>query len=257
MLAQLDEAVAQSARLLAARGAKGATEPQAAAGSEAAAETTTNPLAALAAARDAAVEQLKAIGDLHAVKAAFSGGLQGGVIAGPLVAAVALAAGLFFLVPGDMMLKAGVAGGVAAVVTGLGLGGGLWFVVGKRKAARTELVATHDRLLAMVADAKGLEQPCREVAKKRRDEQARKLDEQFRAESDRRGAEYETKREAVTAKRDAAHAELELKYKEGCTLLAAKVTAHKDAAHAKYPPRLTTLETTLQEDVATLERERD
>jgi len=257
MLAQLDEAVAQSARLLAARGAKGATAPQAAAGSEAAAETTTNPLAALAAARDAAVEQLKAIGEVPAVKAAFSGGLQGGVIAGPLVAAVALAAGLFFLVPGDMMLKAGVAGGVAAVVAGLGLGGGLWFVAGKRKAARTELVATQDRLLAMVADAKGLEQPCREVAKKRRDEQAKKLDEQFRAESDRRGAEYKTKREAVTAKRDASHAELELKYKEGCTLLAAKVTAHKDAAHAKYPPRLTALETTLQEDVATLERERD
>ncbi len=255
-LGQLDELVRQSAKRLAGRGMKGVADA-APDDAESIAEPPENPLAALTAVREAAEQQVAALADLPAVKAAFSGGLQGAVIAGPLVAALAAAAGLFFVVPGDLGLQLAVAGGTAAAIAVAGLGGGLWFVRGKRQAARGELSAGHEQLLATVAEGKRLAPACRDWIKTRREEQTKRLEEQFRQESERRAADYAAKREAVAAKREAALAELESKYQEGSAKLAAKVAAHKQAAEEKYPARVAALETTLREELAAIEAERD
>ncbi|MFM7138495.1 MAG: hypothetical protein ACKO1M_15745, partial [Planctomycetota bacterium] len=124
-VAQLEEAVATSAKQLAKRGVT-VVEPADAEGestTETPADLPDEPLKQLGSLRDAAIEQAKAIAALPAVKQAFSGGLQGAVIAGPIALAFAAAAGGFFaLASVDMVLRAGIAGGVAAVLLGGGLG---------------------------------------------------------------------------------------------------------------------------------------
>jgi hypothetical protein len=155
-LAQLDDAVAQSVSLLTTRGVKdvpeGGDEPFEAAPAD-------TPLAAVAQAAMAATEQVAAIADLPSVKKAFSGGLQGSVIGGPIVGGLVAAAALFFLMPGDIGVRAGIAGGAAALIIGAGIGAGMWYVGGRRQAARAELVALHQSLLQTVAAGKLLAEP--------------------------------------------------------------------------------------------------
>jgi DNA segregation ATPase FtsK/SpoIIIE, S-DNA-T family len=254
-LGQLDEAVAASARLLAKRGVKDVVA--AAEHESAAAAGESDPLAALAAARDAAKTQADAIANLPAVKQAFSSGLQGGVIAAPIVLALAAAAGLFFALPLELGLKAAVAGGTAGLLLLGGLLGGLLFVKGKRTAARAELAALHQGLLETVAAGKQHEPAARERIVARRDEQSKKLKEAFKQEGEARKAKLQEQLAETEAKRDAALAELEAKYKQGCEKLAAKVAEHKDAAERTYPPRVESLEKALREAVERLEQERD
>jgi S-DNA-T family DNA segregation ATPase FtsK/SpoIIIE len=255
-LGQLDEAVAAAARLLTKRGVKDVPALPEATSEETPAHDA-EPLAALAATRDAAERQLQEIMELPAVKRAFSGGLQGGVVAAPILLAVAAAVGLFLTLPLSVGLGAAIAGGVAGVLLLGGLGGGLWFIGRKRAAARNDLAALHGRLLETVAAGKQLEQPARERLATRRDEQTRKLKEAFKEEGEARKAKLEEQFAEVQGKRDAALADLEAKYKEGCEKLAAKVADHKEAAERKYPAKLAALETAQAEDLARLERERD
>lgn len=251
-LGQLDDALAAAGRLLAKLGA---TVPAAASGEAADVGEAGEPVAALAAAGQAVQDQLKAMGELPAAKQAFSGGLRGLVIGGPVVLGAALAAGAFFGLAAPLNLA--VAGAVGALVAGGGLGGGLWFLGRQRTAARGALAELHDRLAATVAAAKRLEQPARERIAARRDEQSQKLKENLKKEAEARQAKLEADVAAVTAKRDAALAELEAKYREGCDKLASKVAEHKEAAERKYPPRIAELETALAADIDRLERQRD
>jgi energy-coupling factor transporter ATP-binding protein EcfA2 len=260
-LARLDEAVAQSARFLTTHGVK---EIPAEAGesadsgvAEPSEESIENPLASLAAATTAAGEQASAMGELPAVTRAFSGGLQGAVIAGPIVGALVAAVGLFFVLPGSIGLRAGVAGGAAVVILAGGLVAGLGYVGGQRRAVRAELVAMHEALAASVAAGKRLEEPCRAWIRRRQADQAKRLEEQFQAESDKRSAEYEEKRKAANDKRDADLADLEAKYQESTAKLAAKVADHKSAAEKKYPPRLESLAAAMRDRIAKREQERD
>ncbi len=256
-LAQLDDAAAQSAKDLAARGVKHvpdtSDEPERAEPVEAG----DNPLASVAQAAAEAASQASAIAELPSVKQAFSSGLQGAVVSGPIVLALAAAAGVFFLIPGDIALRSGVAGGTAVILLGGGLGVGLWYVGGRRRAARDELLSLHQSLLQTIAAGKRFAEPCRTWIRRRQEEQAKRLEDQFRTESEKRAAEYEEKRKAATDKRDAAMAELEAKYQQGSQALTAKVAVHKDAANKKYPPRLEAIEAAGRERIAKLECDRD
>jgi energy-coupling factor transporter ATP-binding protein EcfA2 len=256
-LAQLDDAVAQSVKVLASYGVKEVPESVDEPADGAPADLGDNPLAAVAQAATAAAERVSTIAGLPSVKKAFSGGLQGAVIAGPIVGGLAAAAALFFLIPADIVLKAGIAGGTAVVILGGGIGTGLWYVGGRRRAARQELEVLHQDLLQAVAVGKQGGAPCRAWIRSRMEEQTRRLEEQFKAESEKRAAEYEGKRTAATEKRDAALAELEAKYQEGMQKLVAKVTEHKDAAHKKYPPHLEAIEAAGRDRIQKLEQDRD
>ena len=258
-VALFDEALAAAGKQLARRGVNpgGAAPADEATGAEAS-PAVVDPLQELALLRHAATEQAKKIADLPALRWAFSGGLQGGVIAGPFVLAAALAAGCFFGLAGmEMATRTAVAGSAAAAALVGGLGGGLWFLGRKRAAARAELAAIHAALGETVAAGRRLVQPARTWLAARRDEQAHQLREAFLKEGENRAAQLEARRAAVVAKRDADLAALEAKYREGCEKLVAKVTEHKRAAELKYLPRIAALETALAEDVARLERERD
>jgi len=260
-LAQFDEAVAQSARYLTAHGVQGipteASEPAVTDGTERSEDPVENPLAALAAATTAAGEQAAAVGDLPTVKKAFSGGLQGAMIAGPIVGGLVGAVVLFFLIPGGMGVRAGVAGGAAAVIVGGGLVAALGYLGGQRSAARDELTALHQALVGAVSAGKKLAQPCRVWIRRRHEDQVKRLEELFRAESDKRAAEYDEKRKAATDKRDAELAELEAKYQESTAKLTAKVADHKLVAENKYPPRLESLAEAMRERIEKRERERN
>jgi len=257
--AQFDEALSAAGKQLAKRGVP-VTEPAAfeeGAAAEAA-DLPDDPLQKLLALRDAAAEQANEIAGLPAVKQAFSSGLQGAVVAGPLALAAAAAAGGFFGLSGmDIATRAAIAGGAAAALLVGGLGGGLWFLGRKRAAARAELAAVHGQLVETVAAGRRLVPPARARLVARRDEQSQKLKEAFQKEGEDRKAQLEAQCAELVAKRDADLAALEAKYQEGCDKLAAKVAEHKQAAEAKYPPKITALETALGEDVARLERERD
>ena len=256
-VAQFDEAVAAAAKQLAKRGVKIATPGAEEPAPPPAEDLPEDPLKEMATLRDAAVAKAKAIAGLPAVKQAFSGGLQGAVIAGPLLLAVAAAAGGFFALGSlGLVMQAAIAGGVAAVILAGGLGGGLWFLGRKRAAARAELAAAHGELVETAAAGKRLVKPARDRLTARRDEQSQKLKEAFRKETDDRKAKLEADCAEQVTKRDADLAALEAKYREGCDKLAAKVAEHKQAADGKYPPRIAALETALGDDVQRLEQER-
>jgi ABC-type multidrug transport system fused ATPase/permease subunit len=256
-LAQLDEAVAQSTRFLVAHGVKDPpTATEVPSGADAL-DPGEAPLAAVAAAGGAALEQATAIHETPDVKRAFSGGLQGAVIAGPIVASLALAIGAFFLMPGSMGLKAGAAGGAAVVILAAGLGAGLGYVRSRRRAACGEMLMLHQTLLETVAAGKQLEPACHAWIRRRQEDQTKRLEELFREESDKRATEYDEKRKAATDQRDQQLAELDAKYQESSQKLAVKVADHKAAADKKYPPRIEALEATLRERIGKREQERD
>jgi hypothetical protein len=227
-VAQLDEAVAAAAKQLAKRGVKSAAPVADEPASIPPEELPADPLKELATLRDAVVEKAKAIAGLPAVKQAFSSGLQGAVVAGPLVlAAVAAAGGFFALGSLGLMMQAAIAGGAAAMILAGGLGGGFWFLGRKRAAARAELAALHGELAEMASAGKRLVKPARERLTARRDEQSQKLKEKFRKETDDRKTKLEADCAEQVAKRDADLAALEAKYREGCEKLAAKVAEHR------------------------------
>ena len=207
--------------------------------------------------RTAVDEQAKALLGLPAAKTAFGGGLQAAAIAVPLLLGVAAAAAAFFLLPGELGLKAGAAGAVAAVLAGGGIGGGLWTIGRMRSRVRSQLGEMATELAATAGQAASLKQPCLAFLATRRDQQSVKLEERFKHETDQRSAQSEAKRVAILAKRDKSLADLEGKYKATTEVIAAKVAAARDAAEMKYPPRLVALETSRREDVERLEQERD
>ena len=259
-VAQLDEALAAAAKQLAKRGVKIAALADADAELAAAPadDMPADPLKELAALRDAAGEKVKEIAGLPAVKQAFSGGLQGAVVAGPLVVAAAAAAGGYFALGSlDLTTRAGIAAGVAAVLLGGGLGGGLWFLGRKRAAARVELATLHGQLVELATAGKRLVKPARERLTARRGEQLQKLKDAVRKDGEDRKTKLEAECAEQVGERDAALATLQTKYREGCDKLAAKVAEHKQAAEGKYPPQVAALETTLKAEVERLERERD
>jgi hypothetical protein len=111
-VAQLDEAEAAAAKQLAKRGVKIATPVAEEPAPPPAEDLIEDPLKEMSTLRDAAVEKAKAIAALPAVKQAFSGGLQGAVIAGPLLLAASAAAGGFFALGSlGLVMQAAVAGG--------------------------------------------------------------------------------------------------------------------------------------------------
>jgi S-DNA-T family DNA segregation ATPase FtsK/SpoIIIE len=255
-LSQLDEALAVAAGGLEQRG----VEPDDAEAGGAADDQppeTGDPLTAFATARDAAIGRAREIRDLPQAKRAFSGGLQAGVIAGPIVVAAVAAGGILLAAPLEFTIKAAAAGVTAAVILVAGIGGGLWLVGRKRAAAREQLAAVHRDLLREVATARRLEKPCRTRIASRRDEQAAEIKAAFRKETEARQAKLEERLAALTGKRDAALADLKAKYREGCDRLAAKVAEHKQAAEQKYPSRIAALESELQAELERLKRERD
>jgi energy-coupling factor transporter ATP-binding protein EcfA2 len=216
-----------------------------------------DPLAELDSLRASIVEQAQGILDLPAAKQAFSGGLQGAAIGLPILLGLIAGVAAFFGIPGEPGLKAGAAAGVAAVIAGGGLAGGLSFVRGRRKAAREQLGGLQAALAGAVARARRIEPACAEFLKARRDDQARKLEARFEQEKEQRQAKSAERLASFVAKRDKTLADLEAKYRDSCEALAQKVATAKDAAEKKYPPRLAALETSGREDLATLERERD
>ncbi len=259
-LGQLEEAVAQSARFLAVHGVKDVpTAAEVSEGGEAAEEAVVddNPLAAVTAASTAAQEQAAAVCDLPAVKRAFSGGLQGAVIAGPIGAGLLVAALLVFVTPGGVALRAGVAGSAAVILLGGGLAAGLVYVGGLRTKVRREMMSLHAELVEAVSAGRRLEAACHAWIRRRQEDQARRLEEQSREESDKRAAEYEGKRTVATSLRDAQLAELESKYQDSVQKLLVKVTDHRAAANAKFPPRIEALEAAMRERIEKREQERD
>ncbi|MCE9630801.1 MAG: cell division protein FtsK [Planctomycetia bacterium] len=207
--------------------------------------------------RTAVDDQAKAILGLPAAKTAFGGGLQAAAIALPLLLGTAAAAATFFLLPGELGLKAGAAGAAAAILAGGGIGGGFWTIGSMRSRVRTQLGDMATEFAANATRAAGLKQPCLAFLATRRDQQAAKLEERFKQESEQRAIQSEAKRAAILAKRDKSLADLEVKYKATTEAIAAKVAAARDAAEKKYPPRLAALETSRREDIERIERERD
>ncbi len=214
-------------------------------------------LAELETLRAATAEHEAAISGLPAAKVAFGGAAQGAAFGLPLVAGLALAAAAFFLVPGDVQTKIGIAAGAAAVTAIAGIGGALWFVGRMRKQVRDQLAALQVALAGTTNRARRFEKPCADFLKVRRDEQIARLDERFEQEKQARKAKADEKLASFVTKRDKSLAELEAKYTAASESLAQKVAAARDAAEKKYPPRLAALTTSCQEDVARLERTRD
>jgi S-DNA-T family DNA segregation ATPase FtsK/SpoIIIE len=214
-------------------------------------------LAALEAARAEAEERKGAIVDLKAAKTAFSGGLQGAAVALPLVLGIGAAVPAYLFTPGDLGLKAGIAGAVAAVLAGGGIGGGLWSIARMKARTREQLSALAADFAAAAGRARSLQKPCLDQLAARRDELAAKLEQKFNDDKEKRAAAAEAKREALLTKRDKTLADLEAKYKAATEALAAKVASARDAAEKKYPPRLEALATSRREDIEKLERERD
>ncbi len=215
------------------------------------------PLKDLAALRDTAIERAKQIASLPAVQQAFSAGLQGAVIAGPIMLALAAAAGGFFALPLEIMTKSAVAGGIAAVILAGGIGSGLWIVGRKRAAARDELVVLYDELLVTEAAAKRLKKPALDQAAASRDRHSKQLEEAFRQGVEDRKTKLKEQSAAEMTKQDESLAALEAKYREGSEKLISKVSEHKNTAERKYPPLIASLETALRDGVEKLEQERD
>jgi DNA segregation ATPase FtsK/SpoIIIE-like protein len=214
-------------------------------------------LAAFEAIKSDVQEKAKALLELPAAKTAFSGGLQAAAVLGSLAAGIAAAAALFFLIPGDVGLRAGIAAGVAAVMAVAGIGGGLWLVAGFKRRVRGQLAEMRDDFAALARRAESLRKPCIDVHATRRDQQSARLEEKFKHDSEARAAAAAAKLAALVASRDKALADLEAKATEAAARLAAKVAAAREAAEKKYPPTLAALATSLREDVERLERDRD
>jgi DNA segregation ATPase FtsK/SpoIIIE, S-DNA-T family len=250
---QVGETAGRVTAFLKTCGIEAPTEPEAGE----AAPPEGDVLAAFEALKTAVQDKAKAILDLPAAKTAFGGGLQALAIAGPIVGGLALAAAAFFVVPGEVGLRAAIAGGTAAVLALGGIGGGLWGVGRVKTRVRGQLGEMAADFAATARQATELKKPCLDVYATRRDQQSARLEEKFKADSEARAAASEAKRAALLAKRDKALAELETKFKDATAHLAAKVAAAREAAEKKYPPTIAALTTSLREDVQRVERERD
>jgi S-DNA-T family DNA segregation ATPase FtsK/SpoIIIE len=257
-LAQIAEAESKAAETLGRCGAAAAASDG---GDDSPLPSGAALLSELESLRTAVIEQAKAVVELPAARKAFAGGLQAGAIGLPLVLGLAAGIGAFFIVPGTLPealgLKAGVAGGIAALLAGGGIFGGLSFVRRLRTQARDQLAALHATLAGSAGRARRFEPACAEFLKTRRDEQTARLDERFEQEKEKRKAQSAEKLAAFAAKRDKSLADLETKYQSATEALAQKVAAARDAAEKKYPPRIAALSTACKEDVEKLEASRD
>jgi len=256
---QLAECETRTAEFLASRGV-----PPAEAASGPADESQpagADVLAALESLRAASVSKAQEILGLPAAKRAFGGGPTAAATILPVLLGLAAAAGVFFLVPGDLEeslgLKLGIAGGVAAVLAGAGIGGGLWFVGKMRRQVREQLAALRGEFDVTAARAKASEGVAKEFIAKRRDEQLAQLDAKFEEDTARRAQQLTDRLAGFTAKRDKALADLQTKYTTATESLKQKVAAARDAAEQKYPPRLAELDSQSAAAVAEIETARD
>ncbi len=256
-LAQIDEATTRVNSFLETRRVAAVT-PDAADSAEAPTQAPEgDPLQALEGLRAAVDEKAKSILGLPAAKTVFAGGLQAAAIAVPLLLGIVAAVAAFFLVPGDLGVRAGVAGAAAAILAGVGIGGGLWTIGKMRTRVRGQLAEMATELAASATRAAVLKQPCLSFLGTRRDQQSARIMERFKQESEQRAAQSAAKLTAISANRDKSLADIEAKYKTAMETLSAKVAVAREAAEKKYPPRLTALETSRSEEIARIERERD
>ncbi|NBW87993.1 MAG: hypothetical protein EBR23_14495, partial [Planctomycetia bacterium] len=108
------------------------------------AATDGDVLAAFKSLREKVQEGAKAIRGLPAAESAFGGGLVAAAMAGPLVVGLLAAGAAFYFAPGEIGLKAGVAGGTFAVLVGIGMGAGFWLLTRFRGRVRDQLRGLHD-----------------------------------------------------------------------------------------------------------------
>ena len=256
---QVAECETRTAEFLTARGVAVA---------EPVAETTAEPtaaggdvLAALESLRAAAVAKAQEILGLPAAKRAFGGGPTAAATVLPTLLGLAAGAATFFLVPGDpqeaLGLKLGIAGGVAAVLAGAGIGGGMWLVGRMRARVREQLTGLRRELDGAATRAKACESVAAEFIAKRRDDQLAALDARFEDDIARRAQQLADRLAGFVAKRDKALGDLQTKYTTATESLRAKVALAKTAAEQKYPPRLAELDAQRAAEVARLESARD
>ena len=214
-------------------------------------------LAAFKSLRGRAVEASKAIRSLPAVKSAFGGSLMAAAIAVPLVLGAVAAAAAFLLVPGEIQVRAALAGAAFAILAAAGIGGGVWLLMRFRSGVRDQLRALSGDLAAAVAGSRDLVQPCQVKIAADRDEMTARLKEKFKQEAEQRAAASAAKIADLAAKRDKALAELDAKWTAATESLKAKVAAARGAAEQKYPPRIAELEAASTQQIDTLARARD
>ena len=214
-------------------------------------------LAAFKSLRERVLEGSKSIRSLPAAESAFGGGLIAAATVGPLLAGLLAAGAAFFLVPGEIGLKAGAAGGTFAALVGSGMGVAFWLLMRFRAGVRDQLRTLHDELACAAAGARHLVPACQVKIAADRDDMTARLKEKFKQEAEQRAAASAAKNADLAAKRDKALAELEAKWTAATEALKAKVAAARGAAEQKYPPRIAELEATSATEIATLSRVRD
>ena len=255
---QVAECETRTTEFLTARGVAPAESPS---GNDVPQPAGPDVLAALESLRAAAVAKAQEILGLPAAKRAFGGGPTAAATILPVLLGLAAAAGVFFVIPGDLEeslgLKLGIAGGVAAVLAGAGIGGGLWLVGTMRRQVREQLAALRGELDVTAGQAKTCEAAAREFIARRRDEQVAQLEAKFEEDTARRAQQLNDRLAGFAAKRDKALADLQNKYTTATESLQQKVAAARAAAEQKYPPRLAELESQSVAAVAELESARD
>jgi energy-coupling factor transporter ATP-binding protein EcfA2 len=255
---QLAECETRTAEFLTTRGVPPA---EAAASTDEPQPAGADVLAALESLRAAAVSKAQEILGLSAAKRAFGGGPTAAATILPVLLGLAAAAGVFFVVPGDLEeslgLKLGIAGGVAAVLAGAGIGLGLWLVGKMRRKVREQLAELRSELDVTAGRAKTCEAAAKEFIARRRDEQVAQLEAKFEEDTARRAQQLADRLAGFTSKRDKALADLQTKYTTATDSLQQKVAAAQAAAEQKYPPRLAELESQSAAAVAELESARD
>ncbi len=217
-----------------------------------------DPIAAVTALRDAALDHLKAVIGDRSAKRAFSGGLMAAAIVVPLLLGVGAAAAAYFglaALEGTTRIVATAAVGGILALAGIGLA--IWQVVRQRAHARRRLSEVRAALDAAAAESRAREPVCRDLLARRRDALAKRLEQQFAEQKAARQARLEAKLGAIAGKRDRTASDLEGQYTTASESLRQKVAAATEAADAKYPARLAELDRDLEREVTSREAARD
>jgi S-DNA-T family DNA segregation ATPase FtsK/SpoIIIE len=203
------------------------------------------------------VEKTKVLCGLPAAKRVFAGGVQATIIGLPLVIGVMAAGAAAF---GAQAAELGLpivlaaAGGVAALIIGAGIGGGMWWLSRTRRAVRGQVSAMHQELVGEITTARRLLARSTEFIAKRRDAQVRQAEEEIKEEITTRKAALKAGLAAVVAKREKAAADLETKVAAHRATIDEKQAAARKKAEEKYPAAIETLHKSLQKDLEQIER---
>ena len=257
-LKQLEDARARASKALADRGAPAAEPPAAPAVDADAAAQATAPegpetLSSLTEIVNRGLAAARNLLEMPEASSAFSGGLKAAVGLLPTLLGLAVAAGIFLVVPGTVIVKAASAAATAAVLIGGGVAGGAMFVKKKRAAVRARSVELHAEFLAAAAEARDAAKAAAAFIKRRRDEQSKKIEETFTTQSEARKDKLAKQLEEVATKRDKALADLAAKADAAVESISKRLAGGREQLEAKYPPLIDALTRECKERIAAVE----